>query len=121
MPLEPHQLVEPHHIFVGGAPVVGRDAPAREQFLSAEQREFGVGIADVDRQKHGPFPPVTGRCNSTSPAWISMTSPSSRRKRRAPSGARPSKVPSIPCSDRQNAVYGNSVSARVDIGCRRII
>ena len=46
------ELVQPHHIFVRGAPRVGGDAPAVEDALAIAQREDEVGVADIDREKH---------------------------------------------------------------------
>src|SRR3546814_6663583 len=54
--LEAQELVEPDLIFVGRAPVVGRDPPPRERLGVAEDGEFGVGVADIDGKQHGLIP-----------------------------------------------------------------
>src|SRR5690606_6384247 len=103
VPLDAPKLVEPDHIFVGRAAAVGRDPPAREQLGAAKKRELGVCVADINREQHGYSPLSAGR-SSTSPAWISMTFPPARRKRSAPSGARPSNVPATSASDTRSGV-----------------
>src|SRR3546814_18433250 len=54
--LEAQELVEPDHIFVGRAPVVGRDPPPRERLGVAEDGDLGVGVADIDGKQHGLIP-----------------------------------------------------------------
>ena len=49
---ELEQLVQPDGILVGGAPRVGRDAPARLDLAAVDQREDEVRIAGVNGEQH---------------------------------------------------------------------
>ncbi len=44
------QMVEPHHIFIGGAARIGGGAPRPAQMLAVPHGEHGVGVVGVDGQ-----------------------------------------------------------------------
>ncbi len=52
------QLVQPHGIFVRRPSWVGRDPPTRANLPPVKQCENHIGIARVDREKHGPSPDI---------------------------------------------------------------
>jgi hypothetical protein len=74
-------------VFVDGLIARGGQAPVRDEFFAAEDAEHGVGVADIERQKHQ-------EASATSPEITgSMPPPSSRITRRTPLGSRPAVVP----------------------------
>jgi hypothetical protein len=50
---QPDQRLQPDEIFIRRAPVIGRDAPMRQEFLAVPDRKDGIGVAGVDAQQHG--------------------------------------------------------------------
>jgi hypothetical protein len=51
--LQLEKLVKPHRIFVGGPSRIGGDPPAGPNDPIFEESEDEIGVAGVDREKHG--------------------------------------------------------------------
>ena len=72
---ELEQLVQPDRIFVGGAPRIGGDPPARRDLAALDQREDDVGVAGIDREQHGGALADARQLRAhelTSPAWMML-------------------------------------------------
>ena len=53
--LEVHELGEPGIVFVGRPALFGRGAELRDDAVAVIDGENDVGVAGVDREKHGAF------------------------------------------------------------------
>ncbi len=71
------KLREKDAVLVGRAPQFGGDAPRVTQLVTREAAEFGLGVADVDRQEHGSSASTASRRRAASVALSAR--PSSRR------------------------------------------
>ena len=51
-----HQGREPDEVLVGRALMLGRGSQRAAEFMAVPDREYGVGIAAIDAQKHRTLP-----------------------------------------------------------------